>query len=82
MTATTATATPDALRVPAAILTADDILQDAAAELARNERMRAALRDSDDRLRRICRQYDQAAGVWGFQPHHLRRACEAQGLLP
>lgn len=81
MTATTTTA-PDALRVPVAILTADDILQDAAAELARNERMRAALRASDDRLRRICRQYDQAAGVWGFQPHHLRRACEARGLLP
>lgn len=66
---------------PAAILTENDILRDAADELTRNERMRKALRDSDERLRRICRQYDRAAGVWGFQPHHLRRACEARGML-
>ena len=35
MTATTTTATPDALRVPVAIPTADDILQEAAEELTK-----------------------------------------------
>lgn len=68
-------------KIPVAVLTADDILQDAAAELARNERMRGALRASDARLRVLCRQYDKAAGIWGAQPHHLRRACEARGLM-
>ena len=82
MTATTTTATPDALRVPVAILTADDILREAAEALREADRLREAARASDARLRALCRQYDQAAGVWGFQPHHLRRACEARGLLP
>lgn len=82
MTTTTATATPDALRVPVAILTADDILREAAEALREADRLREAARASDARLRALCRQYDQAASVWGFQPHHLRRACEARGLLP
>lgn len=81
MTATTAAA-PDAPRVPAAILTTDDILREAAEALREADRLREAARASDARLRTLCRQYDQAAGVWGFQPHHLRRACEARGLLP
>lgn len=81
MTTTTATATPDALRVPVAILTADDILREAAEALREADRLRDAARASDARLRALCRQYDQAAAVWGFQPHHLRRACEARGLL-
>lgn len=63
------------------ILTTDDILQDAAQELARNEKMRKALRDSDNRLRGLCRQYDRTSGTWGIQTQHLRRACEARGLL-
>ena len=83
MTATTATATATmtAARVPAAVLTEQDILQDAAEALQEHERLRAALRDSDNRLRVLCRQYGQAAGVWGFAPHHLAQACRARGLI-
>ena len=74
--------TDTAERIPAAILTEQDLLLMASEALQQHERLRLALRDSDSRLRALCRQYDQAAGVWGFQPHHLRRACEARGLLP
>lgn len=80
-TTATTTATPNALRVPVAVLTADSILRDAAEALREADRLRDAVRASDARLRVLCRQYDQAAGVWGFAPHHLRRACEARGLL-
>ena len=76
--ATTATR---AERVPAAVLTEQDILQAAAEALQEHERLRVALRASDDRLRTLCRQYGQAAGVWGFAPHHLAQACKARGLL-
>lgn len=76
--ATTATR---AERVPAAVLTEQDILQAAAEALQEHERLRVALRASDDRLRALCRQYGQAAGVWGFAPHHLAQACKARGLL-
>ena len=68
-------------RIPAAVLTEQDILQDAAEALQEHERLRVALRASDDRLRALCRQYGQAAGVWGFAPHHLAQACKARGLL-
>lgn len=68
-------------KLPAAILTEHDILTDAAEALREHERLTQALKASNDRLRVLCRQYDQAAGVWGFAPHHLRRACEARGLL-
>jgi hypothetical protein len=76
----TATATR-AERVPAAVLTEQDILQTAAEALQEHERLRLALRASDDRLRTLCRQYGHAAGVWGFAPHHLAQACKARGLL-
>lgn len=68
-------------RVPTAVLTEQDILQAAAEALQEHERLRVALRTSDDRLRALCRQYGQAAGVWGFAPHHLAQACKARGLL-
>lgn len=80
-TTTTATATMTAARVPAAVLTEQDILQDAAEALREADRLRAALRDSETRLRVLCRQYGQAAGVWGFAPHHLAQACRARGLI-
>jgi len=69
-------------RTPAAVLTEADILSEAAEALREADRLRAALRDSDNRLRALCRQYGQAAGVWGFAPHHLAQACKARGLLP
>ena len=82
VTLTKATDTaPTAPRLPVAILTEADILRSAADALQEYERLRAALRDADTALRVLCRQYDKATGIWGAQPHHLRRACEARGLM-
>jgi hypothetical protein len=58
-----------------------DTLADAAEALLEHDRLRAALRASDDRLRALCRQYDVAARVWATRPEHLRHACETRGLL-
>ena len=76
----TATATR-AERVPTAVLTEQDILQTAAEALQEHERLRLALRASDDRLRALCRQFDAVNGSRGFAPHHLAQACKARGLL-
>ena len=77
----TLTATHTVERLPAAILTEADILRDAAQALQENERLRDALRANEQHLRTICRQYDKAAGTWGFQPHHLAQACRSRGML-
>lgn len=78
---TTTTATMTAARVPTAVLTEQDVLLAASEALQEHERLRAALRASETRLRVLCRQYGQAAGVWGFAPHHLAQACRARGLI-
>lgn len=67
---------------PTAVLTDLDILEDAAQELARHERMRLALRDSDNRLRALCRQYEAATGYRMLTPTHLGHMCRARGLMP
>lgn len=77
----TMTATHTVERLPTAILTEADILRDAAQALQENERLRDALRVNEQRLRTLCRQYDKAAGTWGFQPHHLAQACRSRGML-
>ena len=66
---------------PTAVLTDLDILEDAAQELARHERMRLALRDSDNRLRALCRQYEAATGYRMLTPTHLGHMCRARGLM-
>ena len=68
-------------RLPAAIMTEMDVLREAAQALQEHERLRMAMRASDDRLRLLCRQYGDAARVWGVAPHHLTQACKARGLL-
>ena len=68
-------------RLPAAIMTEMDILREAADALQEHERLRLAMRASEDRLRLLCRQYGDAARVWGVAPHHLAQACKARGLL-
>ena len=68
-------------RLPAAILSEMDVLREAADALQEHERLRLAMRASDDRLRLLCRQYGDAARVWGVAPHHLAQACKARGLL-
>ena len=35
----------------------------------------------DAEIKRPCHEYDKASRCWGFQPYHLRRACEARGML-
>ncbi len=68
-------------RLPAAILSEMDVLREAADALQEHERLRLAMRASEDRLRLLCRQYGDAARVWGVAPHHLAQACKARGLL-
>ena len=68
-------------RLPAAIMSEMDVLREAAEALQEHERLRLAMRASDDRLRLLCRQYGDAARVWGVAPHHLAQACKARGLL-
>lgn len=68
-------------RLPVAILSEMDVLREAADALQEHERLRLAMRASDDRLRLLCRQYGDAARVWGVAPHHLAQACKARGLL-
>jgi len=77
-----ATAQQTALLIaPKARATEHDVLKQAAKALREHERLTQALRANENELRRLCREYDLVAGVWGFQQHHLRRACEARGLL-
>lgn len=68
-------------RLPAAIMSEMDVLKEAAEALQEHDRIRQAMRASDDRLRLLCRQYGDAARVWGVAPHHLAQACKARGLL-
>jgi hypothetical protein len=57
------------------------VLREAAEALRAHDKAKADLRAAEDALKRLCRSYDLAAGVWGFQSHHLRNACQARGLL-
>jgi len=66
---------------PVAILTENDILAEAARALAERDRLEKAVKDCDAALRVLCRQYGDAARVWGTGPQHLRQACIARGLL-
>lgn len=58
-----------------------DILQDAAAAMVEHDRLYSALRDLDERIGTLCREYGDCTRRWGYAPHHLRRAVEARGLL-
>ena len=64
-----------------AILTDHDILLEAAEALREADRLRLALRDSDNRLRALCRQYETASGYRMLTPTHLAHMCRARGLL-
>ena len=57
------------------------VLVDSAKVLARMEKLRLQMRDAENEIRMLCREYDRANNMWGCQAHHLRRACEEQGLL-
>lgn len=68
-------------RLPAAILSEMDVLREAAEALQEHERLRMAMRASDDRLRLLCRQYEAATGYRMLTPTHLGHMCRARGLL-
>ena len=57
------------------------VLKEAAKALKAYDKARQAYKARELDVKALCREYDLAAGVWGFQPHHLRNACEARGLL-
>lgn len=57
-----------------------DILTIAAQALAEREALRKAIIASDERLRLLCRQYEDATGVRGFAPYHLAQSCRARGI--
>lgn len=58
-----------------------DVLNIAADALRERDRLEQAMRDSNDRIRQLCRDWGDAAGLWGVAPHHLAQACRARGLL-
>ena len=58
-----------------------EVLIEAAFALAKHEKLRKEIRASEEHLRKLCRQYDDAAGTRGFAPHHLAQACKARGLM-
>ena len=68
-------------RLPVAIMSEMDVLREAAQALQEHERLRAAMRASDDRLRLLCRQYEAATGYRMLTPTHLGHMCRARGLL-
>ena len=57
------------------------ILREAAEALREHERRRQELKVSEETLRVLCRRYGDAVRLWGVSPVHLRRACEARGLM-
>ena len=58
-----------------------ETLQLAAGALRSAEELRKALRETEGRLRVLCRAYAREAGLYGTAPHHLAQACRARGLL-
>ena len=68
-------------RLPVAIMSEMDVLREAAEALQEHERLRQAMRASDDRLRLLCRQYEAATGYRMLTSTHLGHMCRARGLL-
>ena len=68
-------------RLPVAIMSEMDVLREAAEALQEHERLRQAMRASDDRLRLLCRQYEAATGYRMLTPTHLGHMCRARGLI-
>ena len=58
-----------------------EVLQKAAVALKEHNELKSQLRASEDRLSKVCREYGNVYGLWGFRPEHLRQACVARGLI-
>lgn len=60
---------------------AADTLAEAARLFAERDRIKALHRTNTEALRRLCREYDRTAGVWGTHPDHMERAARMQGFM-
>ena len=58
-----------------------EVLIEAAFAIERHERLRKEMRESEERLRKLCRKYDDVAGTRAFAPHNLANECKARGLM-
>lgn len=58
--------------------TLEEVLRAAEEELAENDRLRKALRDSDARLSAHCLAYGEVMRLWVVMPVHLRKAVDAR----
>lgn len=68
-------------RLPVAILSEMDVLQEAAEALQEQHELKQAMRASEERLRVLRRQFEAVSGYRGMAPHHLEQICRARGLL-
>jgi hypothetical protein len=62
-------------------MTQMEILRQAAIALDALDVAKAAHKAAEDHVQKLCRDYDIAAGIWGCQSYHLRRACEEYGVM-
>lgn len=59
-------------------MTDEEIVNRAAEVFARLDRIKEEQRILDAEMSALCRAYDTAMRVWGWQPHMMRRAIEAR----
>jgi len=62
-------------------MTEQEVLQAAATAFREADDLKKQQAEMDLRLRQLCRDWGDAAKVWGAAPHHLRRACIMRGLI-
>lgn len=60
---------------------AAETLAEAVRLFAERDRIKALSRANTEALRKLCREYDRTAGVWGTHPDHLERAARLQGFM-
>jgi len=58
----------------------NEVLKEAAKALELQDKLRQQLRENENRLFILCRDYDKASGSILIQPHHLAMACRARGF--
>lgn len=54
------------------------IIKRAKAAFAKQDKLRAEMRQLDNEIREICRDYGNVNKVWGVRPEHVRFAVEAR----
>lgn len=56
----------------------DEIIRKATKAFNRLDKLKIEQRQLEDEIRKLCREYDIAARVWNWQPHHMRQAISAR----